>query len=269
MLKRIRKISLILLLIGCFGFPQTAHAETEDELAPDPIVWENPETGYKVLLEDDAQLLSPEDRAQLATEMQQITAYGNVAFKSISYNSYSASYYAGDFYYDTFGQSSGTLFLIDMDNREIYIFSDGAVYKTITASYANTITDNVYGYASRSDYYGCASNAYQQIYSLLDGRRIAQPMKYINNALLALIFAALINYFLAKLLSANTAKPSSSEILSSISTKFTFSNPRKRQISQDKTFVPRSSGGGGSSHHSSGSHRSSSHRSGGGGGHRF
>lgn len=269
MLKRIKKISLILLLTGCFCFSQAVHAETEDEFqASGPIVWENPETGYKVLLEDDAQLLSPENRTQLATEMQQITAYGNVAFKSISYNSYSASFYAGDFYHDAFGQSSGALFLIDMDNREIYIFSDGAVYKTITASYANTITDNVYSYASRGDYYGCASNAYQQIHSLLNGRKIVQPMKYINNALLALIFAALINYFLAKLLSASTAKPSSSEILSSISTKFTFSHPRKRQTSQDKAFAPRSSGGS-SSYHSSGSHRSSSHRSGGGGGHRF
>lgn len=273
--RRIRQILILLLLISGLCFPLTVRAEVEEDLQNvASILWENPETGFHVLLEDDAQLLNPEERARLAEEMQQITAYGNVAFKSISYNSYSASYYACEFYYDTFGLSSGTLFLIDMDNREIYIYSDGAVYKTITDSYANTITDNVYRYASQEEYYTCASEAYQQIHALLEGRKIAQPMKYISNALLALILAALINYFLAKQLS-GSAKPSSSEVLSAISTKYALSNPRIRQTGQSKVYCPSSSSGhsSGGSHrsgsHRSSSHRSSSHRSGGGGGHRF
>lgn len=165
----------------------------------------------------------------------------------------STASYADDFYHDSFGQTSGTLFLIDMDNREIYIFSDGAIYRTVTSSYANTITDNVYRYASREDYYSCASKAFEQIQALLAGQRIARPMKYISNALLALILAALVNYFLAMYLS-GSSKPSSKEILSSISTKFAFTNPQRRLIKQEKVYSPPSSGGG---------------HSGGGGGHRF
>lgn len=88
--------------------------------------------------------------------------------------------------------------MIDMDNRNIWIHSNGAIYRTITKSYADTITDNVYTYASAQDYYGCASEAYTQMATLLAGRRIAQPMKYISNALLALIIALLINYFVVR-----------------------------------------------------------------------
>lgn len=299
--KRILKLITVVLLVSCcFSFVLAAKAETSGTVSTDrysttsaavsyescqsdipsvsdespsvsgTITWKNEKTGYNVLLEDDADLLSEEEKAQLALEMQSITAYGNAAFKSVSCNDYSASYFAREFYHTQFGQASGALFLIDMDNREIYIFSDGAVYRTITAAYANTITDNVYRYASGGDYYGCASKAFAQVQSLLTGGRIAQPMKYISNALLALILASLINYFAAMLLS-GSAKPSSGEILKSISTKFIFSNPQKHLIKQEKTYSPRSSDSGGG--HSSGSHsgggHSSSHSSGGGGGHRF
>ena len=264
--KKIKPFFILLLLIGCVLFPQTVHAaSSEESYASEHIDWQNTDTGYSVLLEDDAELLTPEERARLMEEMQTITLYGNVAFKSISYNSYSTSSYAGDFYHDTFGQNSGTLFLIDMDNREIYIFSDGSVYKTITNSYANSITDNVYKYASRGEYYDCASNAFAQIHSLLAGRKIAQPMKYISNALLALILAALFNYFLARRLSISS-KPSSNEVLSAITTKYAFSDPSMWKTGQEKVYSPPSSSGGGG--HSGGG-GGGGHSSGGGGGHRF
>lgn len=229
------------------------------------ITWSNQGTGYVVILEDEADLLSEDEESQLALEMQAVTAYGNAAFKSVSYNDYSTSYFATDYYHEIFGKESGTLFLIDMDNREIYIFSDGDIYKTITDSYADTITDNIYRYASDGDYYDCASKAFQQISSLLSGRKIAQPMKYISNALLALILAALINYFLARILSA-TPKPGTDRVLNSIATGFAFANPQMTLTKQTKVYSPPSSSSGGGGHRSGGG---GGHRSGGGGGHRF
>ncbi len=253
--------------------------ESASEADPDPssgsTLWSNPETGYCVILEDDADLLNAEEENLLIAQMQGITSYGNAVFKSISYNNYSTSWFAEDYYHRLLGPESGTLFLIDMGNREIYIFSDGAVYRTITTSYANTITDNVYRYASDSDYYQCASRAFEQISTLLAGRRIAQPMKYISNALLALILAALINYFVVRLLS-TTSKPDTREILNSIYARFTFSNVQKKLTSQSKVYHPRSSGssgshsGGGGGHSGgAGGHSSGGGHSGGGGGHRF
>lgn len=262
--KKIKAIAAILLLISCFSFSLTVHAESDkDSSTIEPIIWENTETGYYVLLHDDAQLLSPDQEKQLAAKMRGVTAYGNAVFKTISYNSYSASSYAEDFYYDIFGQSSGTLFLIDMDNRELYLFNSEDISYTITSSYSDTITDNVYRYASKEDYYTCASKTFEQIQTLLAGRRIAQPMKYICNALLALILAALINYFVA-MRTANSAKASSREILNSISSQFALSNPQRKLTKQEKAVranssssIGHSGGGfsGGGSHSSGGGHR--------------
>lgn len=232
--------------------------------------WSNPDTGYLVIIDDEADLLSEEEESLLALTMQQITSFGHAAFKSVSSNSSSASYFAKNYYHELFGQESGTLFLIDMDNREIYLFSDGSVYRVVTASYAYTITDNVYRYASNSNYYLCASEAFSQVHTLLSGSKIAQPMKYISNALLALILAALINYFVAIILS-GTAKPSKSELLGSISTGFKFTDPYTTKTHQTKVYSPQSSGGGshsGGGGHSGGGHSGGGH-SGGGGGHRF
>lgn len=227
-------------------------------------IWQNPDTGYRTILEDDAGLLSEEELAQLSEEMQGITAYGNAAFKTLSYNYQSTSRFAEDYYHELFGQQSGTLFLIDMGNREIYIFSDGSVYRTITSSYADTITDNVYRYASGQNYYLCASRAFEQMSTLLAGRKIAQPMKYISNALLALILASLINYFVIRALSRGQ-KPAASEILKASSTGFAFHNPQKHLASQKKVYSPPSSGGGSGGHSGGGG----GGHSGGGGGHRF
>ena len=269
----VRLSGVILLLFVCSFLMRIRNVNAQTSIsASDTDIWSNPETEYCIVLEDDADLLSSQEKAQLASQMQKITDYGNAVFKSVSYNSSSASYFAEDYYHRQFGTASGTLFLIDMDNRELYIFSDGAVYRTITTAYANTITDNVYRYASDQDYYQCAATAFDQIHTLLSGRRIAQPMKYVSNALLALILAALINYFIVRLMS-TSPKPDRREILNSVYAKFAFSNIQKKLTKQSKVYRPRNTGsghshsGGGRSHSSSG--HSSSGRSGGGGGHRF
>ena len=51
-------------------------------------------------------------------------------------------------YREKYGSESGTIFVIDMDNRNIWIHSNGAINRTINKAYAETITDNVYTYAS-------------------------------------------------------------------------------------------------------------------------
>lgn len=153
---------------------------------------------YKVILEDDADLLSPEEEAALKEDMQGISEYGNVAFKSVQVNSSNTDAFAERYYYSTFGTESGIVFIIDMDNRNIWIESDGAIEKRIDKDYAEVITDNIYRYATEGDYYECGRQAYVQILTLLDGGRIAQPMKYICNGLLAISLALIINFLIMR-----------------------------------------------------------------------
>lgn len=220
----------------------------------------NEETGYLLILEDDAGLLTSEERMALQWKMEPITQYGNVVFKTVGENTSSAAAFAESYYHAKFGTKSGTLFLIDMANRKIWIFSDGAIYKIINENYAETITDNVYWYASKGEYYLCASQAYDEIYTLLQGGRIAQPMKYISNLLLALILALFANFLLASYMSKLRA-PSDNEILDNATVKFSHTPPEAFYKYQTRRHAPRRGSGGGGG--GGGGH------SGGGGGHSF
>lgn len=226
----------------------------------------NPDTSYRVIVQDDADLLTNEEEKDLIDVMEPITEYGNVAFVTTDYNYSSADSYAKSTYRDMFGTKSGTLFLIDIDNRMIYIFSDGKIYRTITKSYANTITDNVYRYASNKDYYTCAAKAFEQINTLLKGGFILQPMKYISNALLAIILAVMFNYFRI-LFCHGKAKPTTKQIVDKMNHHVSFDNISNRLLKTERVYHPRSSGGGSSGGGSSSGGGGSS--SGGGGGHSF
>lgn len=232
------------------GVRYTIYAET---------VYTNPDTGYVVNLRDDADLLTDEQEQGLAAQMESITAYGSVAFVSIDHNSYgSTASYARSYTDSNFYGSTGTVFVIDMDNREIYIDTTGSMRKQLTSAYARTITDNVYTYASDANYYECAVQAFSQIYTLLEGGHIAQPMKYISNALLALVIALLINFIIVMIMS-NKHRPSRSQLLEGIYTKCELEDAHMTFVNQTKVYdPPQSSGGGGGG---GGGH------SGGGGGH--
>lgn len=226
--------------------------------------YKNETTGYPVLIEDDADLLTEEEEDDLAELMKGITEYGGAALKTIDYNSRSTQSYIKEYYSDTFGQGSGTVFLIDMDNRNIWVHSNGRIYQIITTSYADTITDNVYKYAADADYYGCCYEAFSEMLTLLQGNRIAQPMKYISNILLSIILALFIMYFVVRWLS-RAKKPKEWELLEATRHQYQLDNQQAVFTHTTKTYDPPSSSSGGGGHGGGGG----GGHGGGGGGHSF
>ena len=225
----------------------------------------NETTKYKVVIEDDAHLLSSEEISKLEKDMIPLTEYGNIAFKTIDSNSYSStSTYASNYYHSNFGTSSGTVFIIDMDKREIYIFSDGENYKTITSSKAYSITDNVYLLARNVKYYLCAHDTFEQIKTLLDGGKIMEPMKHISNVVIALTVAAFINFFMA-MSNSKLKVAGNKEILEKCKIIFNIGDVTGTKTGTHRVYSPQSDGGssgGGGGGGGGGS-------SGGGGGHGF
>lgn len=233
------------------------------------VLYTNPDTDYVVILEDDADLLDDWEEAELMEKMQEITGWGSAAFKSIDENKTTTERFIESYYREIFGRDSGTVLLIDMDNRNIWIKNNGHISRIITNSYSDTITDNSYRYASRGEYFECAMEVFDEIETLLSGSRIAQPMKYVSNGLLAVILALLLNYFLLRRISKSRA-PKEHELLAGIVHRYSLTNPRTTLLKQTKDYDPVSSdsssgssgGGGGSSGGGGGS-------SGSGGGHSF
>lgn len=250
------------------------------------IVYEN-SNGYEVSITDKAELLSEQEEESLLKTMQPITAYGNVAFYSVGEDMQTLTKLLADRHYqELWGNESGTVFVIDMANRMLYIHSVGTVYDTLKTSYANTITDNVYTYATKEDYALCATNAYEQIYTVLEGGRIAQPMKYISNALFAFMLSFVLLYLIVKMVS-KAKKPSKAQLFNGLKVSENMENLEVHYVNENRTYIPVRDGdfwlgilevifriglallfgGGGGGSRSSSSSRSSGSK--GGGGHRF
>lgn len=228
------------------------------------LISEKLESGYQIIIDDQADLLSDEEEAKLKEEMVKLTEFGNIAFVSINQNSTTTSYFADSYYHNHFGTESGSIFLIDMANRQIYIFSDGYNYSIITNSKANIITDNIYKFASYEKYYECASSAFDQMNTLLSGGKIFEPMRHLSNGVIAVVVAFFVNFIIV-LINSSTSRASNSEILNTCDISFTASNIVGRKTGTHSVYSPQSSGSSGGS---SGGGGGGGH-SGGGGGHGF
>ena len=224
--------------------------------------YKNEETNYTAIIEDNANLLTAEERAKLFEEMKPLTKYGHTAFVSTDNNTSSVETFADSYYHSHYGTESGSIFMIDMSNRKIYIFSDGENYKHITSSKAYSITDNTYRYATNEDYYGCASLAFKQINTILDGGKIAEPMRYTSNIFIALTLALFFSfvYILGK---SKMAKATDRTIVEGCTIDFKIGDTSAIKTGQHAVYSPPSSSGGGSGGGGGGG------SSGGGGGHSF
>ena len=154
----------------------------------------NEETGYEAVIMDGADLLSDAEENQLMERMMQVTEYGNAYFVTTANPNPSTSKTAESIYRPLHGGTPGGLYIIDMANRELYLYIDDSGYmgKTLTVAYCNTIADNTYTFAKNKQYFRCADETFNQMYIILDGGRIAQPMKHISNVLASLVLALLI-----------------------------------------------------------------------------
>lgn len=245
---------ICLLVAGLLSFSTPVLASVSTE-----AYTKDADSGYSLLLDDGADFFTPEQEELLTAQMEEITEFCNVAVVTTTYSGgYSSTEnYTVAYYENWFGSgTNGVIFVIDFDKREIYLVSEGSARKTISNSRAYTITDNTYTYATDGDYYSCTSKTLEQVNILMQGGRIAQPMRYICSALLALILALLINYFIVMFLS-RSRKADVNKVLEGTYTSVNLSDASAVFRNQTRTYSPQSSGGG----HSGGG------GGGGGGGH--
>ena len=221
---------------------------------------------YKLVIEDDANLLSEEEKIKLMDDMTPLTEYGHIIFKSINTNPYGNTYkYGKNYYYSNFQNENGTLLLIDMSQREVYIISGGDNYKTITTAKSEIITDNIYRYLSAGNYYEGASQAYYQMNQLLKGYKIAEPMRYASNIVISLVLAFFINFVIIMI----TCSPKKSKLnKDALDMAVTVNSFKAEKNGTHRVYSPVSESSGSSGGHSGGGH-SGGGFSGGGGGHRF
>ena len=191
MMKILNKFFAALVMVVSITVLAAGFVMADDSAAE----YTNPDTGYKVVVNDGSGLLK--DKSSVVESMKPITAYANVMFLSTDSNPQTPEDYGEWAGAQVFGQGTDyTVFFIDMDNRKVCVASSKSIYQTLTTARSNTITDNVYSYASASDYDNCAISAFEQMYTILDGGNIPAPMKIIGCVLIALIAGLTVCYII-------------------------------------------------------------------------
>ncbi|MBR4711784.1 MAG: TPM domain-containing protein [Clostridia bacterium] len=151
------------------------------------------------VIEDRAGLFTAQEEELLREGMQLLCEYGTPMLWTTRSAGDDLRDKAGDYYEAKLGRESGVLLVIDMRLRELAVYADGEAKKAITSSDARIITDNIYRYASRGDYYGCACEAFSEMRAKLEGRRIAEPLRIVTGILLSLSLALLLVYTVTSL----------------------------------------------------------------------
>ena len=216
--------------------------------------------GYKIIIEDEANLLSNEEIEKLKDKMSSLTKYGHAAFVTTDNNLVSTEMFAKDYYGRNFNEENGTVVVIDMSNRMIYIASNGYNKTIITNGKSDIITDNSYQYATNKQYYECAYKMFDQIYTLLDGGKILEPMRHVSNIFVAILSAFFINFMIV-ISATKIKKEKDSEILKNCNISCTASDISGVKTGTRRVYNPPSSssgggggGGGGGSSCSGGGH---------------
>lgn len=260
----------VLLLSFCISIFMIGKSYALDQSAfLSSSVYQNSDTGYTAYIDDEEDLLSSSEEEELLKKLVPLTQYGNVAFLS-GRGDYSAAATIRDFYNEVFYGKSGLIFFIDMENREIRIQSGGAFYRTISSDVANSITDNVYVFASNGDYYRTAAVAFSQVKAKMEGRFVATPMRWISNFFLAIFLGLLFNFTML-LMTWKQNRAGSKAVLGALRPNMILGNREVIMTNQTKVRLSSSSSrrGGRSGGGFSGGGRSGGGFTSGGGGHRF
>lgn len=180
-MKNILKITLVMLTIFTLNIvPVYASTNTKERTEDNYLVEDwvtvtesnknniltTPAVDATEKVYDFADLFTDEEEQQLYTK---ITNYINeynldLAVVTIDENNKTPREYADDFYdYNDFDQQGGILFLIDMDNRKIYMSTTGQAIKMYNDYRINTALDEVYTYMSDEEYYEGTSSYIDKI----------------------------------------------------------------------------------------------------------
>ena len=242
---------LCVLCVNLFTETLTVCASESSEPSYEEMVdlfYQNKATQKTLIVDDKADLFSEDEISAFTKSAGGVLEYANVCVATAAEEDYEA--YARMLLDSYFGNGSdSTVFLINMDPRRIYIFSEGQTKTVLDQGSALSITDNVYRQASLGAYYACAEKALRQEATLLGGGMIFEPMKYVGNIFLAFLIAILLTYWLTFSLRPKMRKEAiagiDKAVLGAIAAGIMFSFASEDRIYDPPSSSDSSSGGGG------------------------
>ena len=233
---------------------ETDYLDGEGEVGQDEasesvdLRYESEQYGTVLVVNDSENLFSDSEIRTFTESAAGVLQYANVAVVTSAEEDYEG--YAQYLYDQYFGNDSdSTLFMINMNPRNIYIYSNGKIKQTLDKEAVLSITDNIYRQARMGAYYACAEKALSQEATLLSGGRILKPMKYIGNFFLAFMLAILLTFYLTFSLRPKVKKEAiagfDEKVLAAMAAGILFSLANEQRIYDPVKDSSSSSGGGG------------------------
>ena len=282
-------LSILFLVLSVLGGNLTSQAQNRTE--------EGDLSETRIF--DNAGLFSEEESSQMETEIASMRENMNMDVVIVTTDEAggkTAKKYAEDFYveggYGTGNDYSGVLFLIDMDNRELYLLPVGKMNRFLTDKRWNAILDDAYNGAGQKDYGSCAQSFLDGVakyykagipggqynYDAETGKiSVYRSIRWYEGALAALMGIIAGAFSCRSVVRKYSMKPDNEEVRNSFmayrgESSFQYSNQTDDLINKSVTFVPiprnpggKGGGGGFSSGGRSTTHTSSGRTMGGGG----
>lgn len=152
--------------------------------------------GYPLIMDDSLGLLTAEEQEQLRKEMEPLTAYCAVAFRTTE-DPQNTEREAMEYFSKYINRSrsyNGVLVMIDMNPRMIYVFSRGVMERIITRSDAYAITSDISHLASDEQYYACAAEAFRRITAELENRQPLSPTRILCTLAASIVLGVMVAY---------------------------------------------------------------------------
>lgn len=193
---------------------QAAETSTTETAQDGSFQYTNPTTGHRAVIIDELGSLSAEEAIELLQAMEPITKYGDAVYKTtVSSGAFDPEKYMDIQYGVTMSGATGVLVLLDAGNNSFKVRCGGKWETMINRKQAESIaTIALNGYRENEQAVTVPQTAFNQVYARLEQARKARPVKYVCNAMLALILAMLINFVLVDKLS-RMQKTSDQELL--------------------------------------------------------
>ena len=205
------------------------------------------DTNPSIIIDDQADLLTDEEEKKLYETMSLLSEYGKVVFLTVNTNPYgTADSYSRAYYTEKFSDNTdGVIFIIDMSTRYLYINSCGSLRTKLDSGKGRSITDNVFRYARNGQYFKCAQKAFEQAYTVVSGKQIFEPMRYISSVFIGLCSSAFLGFLIAYL-GFRLKKATVAENMANNKNSFVIRDFNAIKTGTHMVYSPQSDGGGSS-----------------------
>ncbi len=181
-MREIKRLVLGLMVVAFLFTPVNVHAAASN-----------------IYIADDADILSDTEETEVLEYLETLNSDTKYVVATTSESSAdSTDEKLFDFYTARYSNyDDGVAFIIDMDERMIWMSGYGKYQRSISNADATDITDNIYRYASKGDYKTCIIKAFNQADTLTNKGFILRPMRIIVSFLIAIIIGFLFSFFMA------------------------------------------------------------------------